>query len=153
MPNPVIPDLAVPIRTALLGNATITADLATYAGAPAIFTRRPAPPDAKYPMIMVSPNVAKTDRDGIDDLRPIITRDIAVYNLNDNPDQYRVVETLADIIYSMFHYERNSLGSFSNGWSVTTVYCTGPIPAPADDDMHVGRVVTLVIFLANNAGF
>jgi hypothetical protein len=149
--------LAVPIRNALIGSEPITSMLATYLDGPAIFTRRPAPAGAQYPMIVVSGNVRKTDADGINDSRPIVGRDIGVYALNDNAASYRAVETIGEMIYTMFHHERTSLpieqfeegGCIPNGWNVVDIHCTGPIIAPVEDDQFVAKVVSLTIYLAN----
>lgn len=150
--NPVVPDLAVPIRSAILANTAIVADLATYLGVPAVFTRRPAPADAVFPMIIVGGNVVKGNRDGIHDNRPFIQRDVAVYGSNETAEHYRTVETLGDILYAMFHRVRNSIVISDGNWHVVDISCTGPIIGPVDDDHHIGRIVTLNITLGNPAG-
>ena len=83
------------MRDALLGIPAVVSGLPLYEGQPAIFTRRPAPLDAPYPMIMVSPDIVRTDDDGISDFRPVVTRDIIVYGRNDSSNNYRAVELMA----------------------------------------------------------
>lgn len=141
----IVPELGMPIRRALLANQTIFNTLPRYNQAPTIFTRRPVPPDAPYPMIVVSSELSKGDRDGVDDQRPYITRDIAVYGRNDTSDHYRQIEAMADIVYNIFHRKRNAIYVDGQGWSVTSITCMGPIPAPtADDEVFVGRIVSVV---------
>lgn len=139
-------DLAAPIRTALIGSAEITNQLEGYKVSYPVFTRRPAPLDAPPIMIMVSPNVAKADQDGIDDERPIIVRDVAVYGPNEPAENYRKVESIAFAVHDLFHRQRTAITV--SGWYVVMITATGPIPAPTDDDKTVGRVVSLTIMLA-----
>ena len=140
------PDLAPIIRAKLLTDAGLLALLPDYLGSKPIFTRRPAPTDAPFPMIIVSPDVAFTDQDGIRDFRPIILRDITVYGQNDTAQNYRDVETMARAIKDMFHSKREAL--VVPGWATMQSICTGPIPAPVDDDQTVARVVSVTIWLA-----
>lgn len=142
-------DLAVPLRQALLADSAVTGKLAAYNGSFPIFTRRPTPTDAPYPVVVVSPDVAITDQDGIDDFRPVQTRDIAVYGQNDTADHYRDVESIAYAVRELFHSNRLAI-SVPN-WFVVMINAQGPIPAPTDDDQTVGRLVTLQIQLARLA--
>lgn len=139
-------DLSAPIRAALLADAAITALLPAYLGSRTVFTRRPAPPDAPYPMILVSPDISVSDADGVSDLRPVAERDISVYGENDTAAKYRDVETLARAVRALFHRQRRAISV--NGWSVSQIVARGPRPAPVDDTQTVGRVVTLTISLA-----
>jgi hypothetical protein len=139
-------NLAQPILTALRASGAITAQLTAYMGSFPIFTRRPAPTDAPYPMIMVSPDISVSDLDGINDFRPQQQRDITVYGQNDTPAKYRVVEAMAYQIRDLFHRQRRAL--LVAGWSVTDIRAIGPIPAPTDDEQTVGRLVSLTIQLA-----
>lgn len=139
-------DLAAPIRAALVGASGITSLLSAYAGSFPIFTRRPAPADAPYPMIMVSPDISVTDRDGVNDLQPVVQRDVAVYGQNDTAAHYRDVETIAYAVRTLFHRKWRALTV--SGWGVVSIVARGPIPAPTDDEKTVGRLVTLEIALA-----
>src|SRR5437764_1427899 len=103
------PDLAQPILFALLHNAQVVSRLPNYVDSKTIFTRRPPPTDAPYPMILISHDIAKQNLDGISDLRPMITRDIAVYGFNDGSINYRTVEALANIVFGQFHRRRAAL--------------------------------------------
>lgn len=139
-------DLSIPLRTAILGTSEITALLPTFMNSKTVFTRRPVPDNATYPMIVISPNISVRDEGGIDNEQPMIVRDIAAYGLNDESSNYRDVETLADLIHTLFHNQRNAITIA--GWHVVRIVATGPMPAPADDEKHVGRVVSLQIRLA-----
>lgn len=141
-------DVAAPIRTALIGASTVTAELTVYHSSYPVFTRRPVPDDAPYPLIIVSPDVSVGEEDGLNDLRPVITRDISIYGTNgvdSTNNQYRAVERAAYAVRNLFHRRRNSISV--PDWSVTSVVASGPIAAPVDDAQTVGRVVTLIMRL------
>jgi hypothetical protein len=141
-------DLAEPIRTALLEASGIANALPTYANAKTVFTRRPVPDNAPYPIIMVSSDVSVVDQDGVNDERPVIVRDIAVYGRNETPAHYRAVETLGYAIRTLFHRQRHALSVA--GWNVIDIIASGPRAAPTDDLDTVGRLVELTVRLARN---
>lgn len=138
-------DLSEPIRTAIISNVGITALLGQYVGAPAVFTRRPAPAVLTYPAVMISPDVANTDEDGLTDDRPVVVRDITVYGQNDTPEKYRVIEALGYALRQLFHRQKRALQI--DGFRVIDLVVSGPIPAPVDDEQTVGRIVTLTVRL------
>ena len=140
-------NLSEAIRAALIGETAITSRLATYAEAPAVFTRRPAPSEADYPLIMVSPDITITDEDGVNDQRPVIIRDIAVYGRNDTAARYRNVEVVGYAIRDLFHRQRHVIDA-PDDWNVIDVRAQGPRPAPVDDDTTVGRLVELTVRLS-----
>lgn len=134
------------LYAAVAARAFVVNRLGEYNGGPSIHTRRPVPEGAEYPMVVISPDVTFRDEDGVDDDRPVITRDVAVYG--EQPDAYRVVEEVGYELRSMFHRERNSLTVA--GYNVIQITASGPVPAPTDDDRYVGRMVSLTIRLARN---
>lgn len=140
-----IADLAASIRNAIIGQSAIVAQLSAYAGGYPVFTRRPVPDGAPYPMVVVSPDVTATDLDGINDYRPVQIRDVAVYGHNDLPASYRQVETIARAVRELFHRQQDSMTV--SGWTVTQIVASGPRAAPVDDEKTVGRVVELTIHL------
>jgi len=144
------PELETPLRTALVGVSGITTRLSAYKGSFPVFTRRPVPSDAPYPMIIVSPDIVKDDDDGLSDSRPIITRDISVYGQNDKADKYDNVQAIGRLIHDLFHRKRGAITV--PGWNVTSITAHGPIPAPVDDDQTVARMVTLSIQLSSLTG-
>lgn len=139
-------DLAAPIRAALIGASGITSRLSAYASSYPVFTRRPAPVDAPYPMIMISPDISVTDRDGVNDMQPIVERDIAIYGQNDTAAHYRDVEAIAYAVRELFHRQWRALTV--SGWKVVSIVARGPMPAPTDDEQTIGRMVTLTVSLA-----
>lgn len=138
-------EVLVPMRAAIIASAAITAKMGKYQGAPSVHTRRPVPADAGYPMITVGPIIARSDEDGINNFRPVVVIDVNTYG--EAAAHYRDVEAVADMIYAMFHRQRPIAVA---GYSVTQITASGPSPAPADDDTHIGRRVTLTIRLFAN---
>lgn len=140
------PDLSGPVRAALMASSAITSQLAAYAGSYPIFTRRPAPTDAPYPLIMISPDIAVDEEDGVNDFRPVVERDVIVYGQNDTPAHYLVVESIAYAVRDLFHRQWQVINVA--GWKVVEIRARGPMPAPTDDVQTVGRLVALTISLA-----
>lgn len=138
-------EVLVPLRSAIIANTAITAKLGKYQGAPSVHTRRPVPVDAGYPMITVGPIITRSDEDLINGYRPIVVIDVNTYG--EAGAHYRDVEAVADMIYAMFHRQR---AITVTSYSVTQITASGPSPAPADDDTHIGRRVTLTIRLFAN---
>lgn len=142
-------DLATPIRSAIVADSSITDLLLTYLGSFPVFTRRPVPEDTPYPCIVVSDNIAASDQDGVNDVRPVQIRDVAIYGRNDLPATHmRNVNEIALKVRRLFHRHKNIL--VVPNWTVIDVTCTGPIPAPVDDQIS-GRIVTLTVRLASNS--
>lgn len=139
-------NLAEPLRSALVNDLTVIAMVSTFNNAPAVFTRRPVPDAATYPLMIVSPDINITDQDGVNDRQPIVRRDISVYGSNETAALYRAVETLAYRVREMFHSKRDAITVVDFG--VIDIRASGPRPAPVDDDQTVGRVVSLTIRLA-----
>lgn len=129
------------IYAALLGNSSITDLLGSWNSNSSLFTRRPVPVDSAYPMIIVNPPYAIVDDDGLVSRRSNIFVDVAVYGEKD--EQYRDVDTIAFLIRNQFHRERTSISV--SGYHIYEIVTTGPVPAPADDEEYIGRVVTLSI--------
>lgn len=140
-------DLAQPIRDSLLATDDVVNSLPAYVGGYPIFTRRPVPADAPYPMVVISSDVNIMDNDGVDDRRPIVIRDIITYGRNDSPEDYRTVEEIAYAVRTNFHGNRTSIDA-SPEYGVIDVIARGPRPAPTDDEQTVGRLVELTIRLA-----
>jgi hypothetical protein len=138
-------DLAEPIRDALVASSEITALLATYAGDPAVFTRRPVPGEAGYPFIVVTPDVTVTDQDGIFDFRPLIVREVIAYSRNDTSENYRKADQLAYLVHALFHRQRRAITV--PGWDVVDIVVTGPSPTSQDDQTE-GRSLLLTVSLA-----
>jgi hypothetical protein len=144
-----VPELDVlpGLFTYLSGQSALTTRLGGYHGGASIHTRRPVPDNAEYPMMTIGPVIAKADQDGINDHYPVVTLDVIVYGKQ--PDHYRDVEALAGAVFSLLHRRRNLFNV--TDYQVADIRCTGPIPAPTDDDQHVARAVTVTLRLAVSA--
>lgn len=140
-------NIAADVRTAILGETDITNFLSQWSGAPAVFTRRPVPADAQFPMIVISPDIAHGDWDGLKVRRDAITKDVIVYGRVAAPgsadDHTRRVEAVALLLRELFHRQPRSLGNPS--YRVVSINVTGPLIAPTDSDSIVARVVTLIV--------
>lgn len=143
-------DMGPPLRTALRADDGISSKLGQWNGEPAIFTRRPVPDNATDPMIIVNPDAALGNADTLNGDRPIVVRDIAIYGTKAAPgdpaDQTRVVEWLGFAVRTLFNRKKFSVRP--EGYSVIDVIAAGPIPAPVDDEVTVGRLVSLTIRLS-----
>lgn len=146
-------DLGPALRTALIGNLAIAARLAQWRAEPCVFAYRPVPADAPMPLAIINPNSALTDADGLMSDRPVLARDIAVYGRRGTPgessDQSAAVDEIAYLIRQLFHRQKFSVTVA--GFSVIDIIASGPIPAPADDDGEIGRLVALTIRLRRNS--
>ena len=140
-------DLTQAIREAVLAQSSIVGSLPAYLEQPTVFTRKPVPEDAPYPMLTISPDITERKEDGINDFRPIYTRDITVYGENDTAAKYRFVEALAFTIANYFHANKHAI-ALPDGWALSGVTATSPRPAPTDDDTKVGRLVEVTFRLA-----
>lgn len=138
MSAPVLEILA-PVRTAIIAHSTIITKLGSYNGSPSVHTRRPVPQDAGYPLIVVGPIVARGNEDGVNDFRPVVVLDIVTYG--EQPSHHRDVDEVAELLYQLLHRQRTAITVSS--YSVVDLSCSGPVPAPVDDESRVGRRVTL----------
>jgi hypothetical protein len=142
-----VTDIAPDIRSAILTEPDITNFLSQWQGAPAVFTRRPVPADATFPMIVISPDIAHGDFDGLRARRDVITKDVIIYGRVGAPgspeDHTRRVEGVALLLREVFHRQPRSLGNPS--YHVVSINVTGPLIAPTDSDSFVARVVTLIV--------
>jgi hypothetical protein len=147
-PGPLAPDLSTVLRTALVGYDPVAGFLPSYNNDTTIFTRRPVPPDAPFPQIVVNPIRSRMDIGGLRDERTKTMFDVAVYGQNNTPAQYRTVEQIAFSIFDLFHRNPKSITldpTAAAGWSVVNVWCTGPHAGPTDDDMTVARLIELAV--------
>lgn len=139
-------DIAAPLRTALISVAEISGPLALWNNEPAVFTRRPVPADASFPMIVINPAAAITDQDYLDRQLPIVMRDIGIYGRQ--PDDVRIVDAISYAIRDHFH--RNRWAITPDGFGVIQIIARGPFPGPTDSATTIGRIVGLTIQLRRN---
>lgn len=148
-------ELDAPLRTAVMAMVDVTDLLGTYIGEPSVFTRRPVPGEGTYPMVVISPNLARGDADALVTKRPIVMRDVTAYGYSirdtvelGQVDQYREVEEIAERLFQNFHRTKDYLVQDAiEGYHVVDVVASGPVPAPVDNVRLIGRVVTLTIRL------
>jgi hypothetical protein len=140
------PDLSNPIRDALLANVAITSELTPYLNSYPIFTRRPSPDDTPFPVVMVSQDISVIDQDGINDYRPLIRRDVAVYHRNDDASHYRLAVQIALRVWRMFNERRRSL--IVPDWDVVDVTAEAPIAISNEAGTITGRIVQLRVLVA-----
>ena len=140
------PDLSVPLREAIVGNAGITALLPAYKGSYPVFTRTPVPNDAPSPRLVISPNLVTTHEDGICDIRVRVEREIYVSGENDR--DWQRVDQIARQLVTLFHRKRQSL-SLQDGWRVTNIIAsTYGLPPIDANDLAVQMAVRLAITIA-----
>ena len=107
-------------------------------------TRRPPPADTPFPFALAGPYVTVNDRfEALGKGRFDIVLDIAFYGRQADSSEYRKVERLARNTFGLFHRQPSRLTV--SGYQVIQIACSGPTPAPADDDALVGRLVTLTV--------
>jgi hypothetical protein len=136
-------DLAGPIRTAILASDPVVSALVAWEGEPAVFTRRPVPADATYPLIVVSPDISTGNQDMLKARISTPRRDISVYGAQ--PDDYRTVEAIAYALRDLFH--RNRFAIAIDGVHVLDIVANGPVSGPTDDPKLVCRLVPLILRL------
>lgn len=142
------PDIAPAALTTLMADAYITSRIGTWKRRPAIYSRRPVPGDAPYPMIIINPNSTVTNFDYLNSIHPWVFRDILVYGQqgeDTKKSQLRVVDEVAYRIRELFHRKRFALQV--EGYNTVNIVATGPQTAPVDDDQSVGRLVSLSVQL------
>jgi len=123
------------IFTRLASSATITAGIGTFAGVPAIFTRRPVPGKAPARRITISPSIGDESWDTkTSGGRDVITDVIVWHEESGDPS---LVESLAEEVRDLFHRKPVDVVGYGN-WLCE---CGGPIEN--DDDQMYGRVITM----------
>ena len=136
-------DLQPEIRSLIINDATLSTLIADYLNSKAVFTRRPTPEDAQYPLVIISPIVTDLERDFILCGRRTLTYNIMIYGYNDTPENYRDVEEISLSISKLFHRIDRTTFPTSSDYSLIQSTASSPMPAPVDDENKVGRVVVL----------
>jgi len=136
-------NLATQIRAFIIADGALTNDLSTFNTEKAVFTRRPVPTTATYPMMIVSPQITANDNDYIDGLYRNSVYDIAVYGSNDTAANYRTTENIAFLLQDKFARLRSTDITMPAGWNLVQAITNGPTPFPTDDLTKVARGVTV----------
>lgn len=147
-------DLLPALRDSVIGEPDIIAELDEFRGEPAVLTRRPVPAELQGKRFcIINPPAAISDADGLTSPRPIWMSDIAFYGAKNTEDMRqdhtREIDRAAYAARELFHRQKFSVRP--EGYSVIDVVAAGPVPAPVDDDMTVGRLVSLTIRLRRSS--
>ena len=124
----------------LSGDATLAGLLATYGGAPAVFTADPAPGDAELPYIVSAGAVADVAFDTKTTRGREVTRDVRCYAAASG--SAATVEAIAERVRALLH--RHALTV--SGYEVWVAECSGPMAA--DESGAYGRIVTVRFLMA-----
>lgn len=128
----------------LVADATLTALLASYEGAPAVFTTDPAPDNADLPYIVTAGEVSQAPFDTKTTRGRDLRRDIRCYT-EANGDA-TTVEAMAERVRELFHREPFVI----DGFGVWVADCSGPIVA--DEAEAYGRIVTVRLLMVEEYG-
>lgn len=119
----------------LVGDATLAGLLATYGGAPAIFTGATVPEDAVLPYLVSVAAVADEPADTKNSTGREIVRDIACYA--PATGSATAVAAIAERVRGLFHRQTFAVP----GYVTEIVDASGPVAA--DEDDAYGRIVTV----------
>lgn len=146
-------DLLPNIRDGIMDASAVIAELAAYKEEPAVFTQRPVPSDATYPVCVISPAVNVGDADALSRQRPVVTHQIAFYGnkgaAGTSQNHTRAIDRAA--FAARQHFHRNRFSVQLSGYYVIDVQVQGPVPAPVDDENKVGRVITVQVRLGSTS--
>ena len=123
----------------LSGDAALVGMLASYEGAPAIFTIDPVPGDAVLPYVVSAGDVTDTSFDTKIDRGRRIWRDVRCYATADGDAM--PVEQIAERVRALLH--RHILTVV--GYGVLVAECSGPIASNEQD--AYGRIVTVKLIM------
>jgi hypothetical protein len=119
----------------LAGDPTLVGLLATYNGAPSIFTIDPAPEGADLPFIVAAGHVVDLAWDTKTTRGRDVWRDIRCYS--DADGSAITVEAIAERVRALLHRTEISVTGFTR----VVAECSGPVAA--DEQDAYGRVVTV----------
>lgn len=129
----------------LTGDATLTALLATYASAPAVFEDGSVAPEYEHgvlPMVVVGAPTHAGDSDTFDANMRAETIGLRLYHQPDGSSLPLV--QAAERVRALF----KNWGSVAiDGGTVIQTEVAGPVPAPTDDPSLDGRIVQLSLLI------
>lgn len=142
--------LIAPLYTVLVGDVTLTGQLSTYNGSPAIFSNPRIPADASAPYVAISPPVTDNSFDALKELGRDIVHDVWIVF----PEKGSVadLDTAAERVRTLLHKTSLSVSGFQHVQS----FASGPIVAPIessrsgfqqDEVDEVGRLVSVRVLL------
>lgn len=133
-------NLTAAIYQRLAGDPELQQMLATYQGAPAVFTDDRLPgdeggqPSPEFPYVWSHGEVANEPFDTKTSTGRTPTRDIVAYHSHRATSE---VEAIAERVYSLFHRHRLTV----DGFRTVTARASGPIRLSSDD--YDARIVTV----------
>lgn len=131
-------DVSTALHSELSGDGSLTALLATYKSAAAIFTSWPVPADAARPYVVSAGNVSDTHADELSGtLGRDFVRDVTIV---DDAANGNAVETIAEAVRAALHRKRLTI----TGARARRVICIGGSVAPTDPTL-VGRILSFRI--------
>lgn len=127
------------IYNRLSGDSTLTALLATYAGAPAIFSGDPVPQDAVPPYVVLSGTVGDESDDQIEGSIRTVLYQVACYvqRLEAGGQSVLPIATIAERLRTLLHRSKLSVSGF------TPIFESVSGPIVNDDEEHLGRILTV----------
>lgn len=128
----------------LTEDATLVGLLATYGGAPAVFTADPAPGDATLPYIVSAGQVSDVAFDTKTTRGRDVQRDVRCYA--EIGGSVATIEAIAERVRELLH--RHAL--VVDGYETWIAQCSGPIQA--DEEAAYGRVVTVRLVMVERDG-
>lgn len=128
-------NLTQAIYDKLAADGPLTALLATYSGAPAIFTTDPAPGDAELPYIVSAGAVSQAPWDTKTTRGRDLIRDVRCYAAADG--SAAAVEAIAERVRALLHRQPLTISGYT--WILSDV--NGPIVA--DERDAYGRIISL----------
>jgi hypothetical protein len=123
----------------LAGDPTLVGLLASYDGAPAIFTIDPVPGDAVLPYVVSAGDVTDTSFDTKLDRGRRIWRDVRCYATAEGDAM--PVEQIAERVRGLLHRHILTVA----GYGVLVAECSGPIASNEQD--AYGRIVTVKLIM------
>lgn len=126
------------IRAVLVADATIIAFASTFVGEPAVFSVEAdkTPSSATLPFVLVQAPLIDEPFDAKNSLGREVIHDVGVYATEDGDP--RPVIDAAEYIRNLFHRQPLTV----SGYGTLIASCSGPIPAPTDDQVY-GRIVSV----------
>lgn len=113
--------LVGPIFDVLNGDATLTAQIGTFNGNPAIFANMPTPHGAVPPFIMIGPPTNDTNFDALKEFGRDITHDVWI--VFPNTGSVSAIDTAAERVRALFH---KTTALTVSGFQVVQTFTTGP---------------------------
>jgi hypothetical protein len=118
-----------------------------------VFTRRPVPDEAEFPMIIVNDPAALSDEDGLTRTARSGWATWRFTAARPRRERRRTRRESSSRSRSgcaaLFHRQKWALQV--GGFHVIDIRASGPVPAPVDDDKTIGRIVSLIVRLGRNA--